>query len=302
MYSLNDQKYLRRTLTSIHTLDALHDLVFVRLTTSRSEQSVIPRSIVALSISLPRYEMNSIWKPFRALFLSNSAEMSDQPEPASWTTQEANETLSKCLAIPSRRRPALPSEIILQILDHPSSWICSHMYALPSEEGESAAPRPVIRVAAITGKPKIEVILSTDPLQQSQISNMRELVFKFHSKDQGWSSYISDHGTFNNTWSWFEAGVRRGRNSVRDTVRDSNEGSRYDYERHEIQRNRHAGRDPETYTIALDAEHPLLKNLQEGDVIDLLACALYPAWQNLVYTARVEIWAYDDLERSSSAN
>lgn len=37
----------------------------------------------------------------------------------------------------------------------------------------------------------------------------RRIVFTLRSRDQGWSSSPGDHGTYNGSWSWFEAGLER---------------------------------------------------------------------------------------------
>ena len=37
----------------------------------------------------------------------------------------------------------------------------------------------------------------------------RRIIFTITSSDQGWSSVLADHGTYNGSWTWFEAGLER---------------------------------------------------------------------------------------------
>lgn len=61
-------------------------------------------------------------------------------------------------------------------------------------------------------------------------------------------------------------------------------------ERCRLQANRHADSNPEDYTIRLDENHDLLDSMEEGDSIGLWARAMYPAWQNFVYEAKIDLW------------
>lgn len=67
----------------------------------------------------------------------------------------------------------------------------------------------------------------------------------------------------------------------------------------ELQRNRHAGTQFEDYEVTFehgDVKMTELKDVMgEGDVIELRACARYPAWMNQVEEATVEVWCLDDL-------
>ena len=72
------------------------------------------------------------------------------------------------------------------------------------------------------------------------------------------------------------------------------------YKRHILQRNQHAGKHPEDYRIELQQNDKIIRDLQPGDVIDLLACKQYSGWQNYVYAAGIEIWSYDDLTEAEA--
>ena len=215
-----------------------------------------------------------------------------------WSTRDSNKAIYECLSTATSHRPALPTEIIFQILNHTSRWVCSF------EKADKPAPpiphAPILVSANPSGRLEIKVILSTPPMTSEGLLNIRRLVFTFESKDQGWSGYRGDHGTYNNTWSWFEAGVRsKDKDSTyADTASESTHDS---YKRFHLQRNRHAGRDTESYRIELEKESEIIRGLKPGDVIDLLACAQYPAWQNQVYSAGIEIWSYSDPTRPEAS-
>ena len=273
--------------------------------------------------------MDRILNSIRIIFSHFARAMSSDPSSFEWTTQAANTTLFSCLSRSAGERPALPGELILQILDHPSRWVCSFHAEFPgrpsriSTASSISAPsiedseEPVLRVAS-NGPLHLKVVLSTKPLTSYQIANLRQIIFTFYSRDQGWSgTQRQDGGTFRGSWSWFEAGVRReGEAGVqsggeRDTEAEYDAASDTEseaeseqheqpagdkYERHELQRNRHASRKPEDYRVEIGPDHELLQSLKEGDVIDVLACAQYPAWTNIVHRASIEIWTMDDLK------
>ena len=211
-----------------------------------------------------------------------------------WTTHDANRTLYRSLSIITPQKPALPDELILLILDHPSRWIRSQKIYMAGDSDDSQSPNALVHVSSMSGQPSLKVIVSTKPLSALEATHIRSMVFNFRSRDQGWSSFRSDHGTYRNCWSWFEAGVRW--DEEQPTTSDGSSGeSGYTYERHELQRNKHAGRHAENYRVELDHRHPLLSGLQEGSIVDLLACAVFPGWQNLVYAADIEVFTFDDL-------
>ena len=66
-------------------------------------------------------------------------------------------------------------------------------------------------------------------------------------------------------------------------------------ERYELQRNRHAGREPEVYRIELERAHELLGQVEDGDRFALWARAMFLGWENCVYDAMIEIYCSDDL-------
>ena len=230
--------------------------------------------------------------------------MPSESDPNEFTIHEANLALYQCLSTATPKRKALPAELILQILEHPTRWVCTYATAFPDPEApESRA----IRVPAgfDNRQANIQVVLSTEPLAPAEIGRLRSVVFTFTSKDQGWSSYPDHHGTYENTWSWFEAGLRpQTRGGHGTTARGEGGDERGEevgrYERFHLQRNRHAGREQESYRIELGLDSPLLRRMEAGDVIDLLACAQCAGWENQVFEASIEIWSFDDIREQEA--
>ena len=127
---------------------------------------------------------------------------------------------------------------------------------------------------------------------------MRKVCYTFRSKDQGWSSYPAHHGTYNDSWTFFEAGLTRYEAKGAEGAELRRQQTlRTDKEKHRwvLQRNRHAGRVPEDYDIELGECHELLQTIENGDRFALWARAMYPGWENEVHGARIEIWCVDDL-------
>ncbi|KAL8851939.1 MAG: hypothetical protein Q9221_003150 [Calogaya cf. arnoldii] len=213
---------------------------------------------------------------------SSAIATSSTPSPAAPLpnkTHASNLATFFCLSRPSPSHPALPPEIILQILAHPTRWLYSHSkLASPTHISNREAP-----------------IITFRPFTTQQIKTLQRIVFRFQSKDQGWSNFHEQHGSYNGSWTWFEAVVRTGDNdgpadrSPEDTVK----------KRLELQRNRHAGMRLENYDVVFEHEDPRmveLKSLLEaGDVLELRACARFPGWTNYVEQASVEMWCMDDL-------
>ncbi|KAL8721495.1 MAG: hypothetical protein Q9225_001840 [Loekoesia sp. 1 TL-2023] len=206
-----------------------------------------------------------------------------------WTTHTSNLTALFCLSRPSPPRPAHPPEIVLQILSHPTRWLLTYSKST-SNIHVSNQERPIITLP---------------PFTTSEINLVRRIVFRFRSKDQGFSWDSQHHGTYDHSWTWFEAVVRQdcdehagsGDMVMEDDPRHANDS--YVRKKWGLQHNRHAGTQFEDYEVAFehgDDRMAELKNVMgERDVIELRACARYPAWMNQVEEATVEVWCLDDL-------
>ena len=161
----------------------------------------------------------------------------------------------------------LPHEIVLSILDAAEVW--QTIKASETAEG-------FCRVS--NGR---KVACRSDQLTALGRKNLRRVIFHIESKDQGWSSGSPQHkGTFEGSWTWFEAIVMKPDGtpqSIQDLI-----------PRVELQRNRHAGLQYESYRIALPCDSPLLEDLTEQNIICLVACAQFPGWVNHVRKACIE--------------
>ncbi|KAL8998561.1 MAG: hypothetical protein Q9169_002401 [Polycauliona sp. 2 TL-2023] len=197
------------------------------------------------------------------------------------TTHASNLATFFCLSRPAPTRRALPPELILQILTHPTRWLSSH----------SELPYP------INVENKDLPIITLPPFTTAKIKMLRRILFSFRSRDQGFSGTRLNYGTYNASWTWFEAVVRSGGN---DAPVDTGETHKV-RKKFELQRNRHAGLRFENYDIVFedgDARMVELKSLlQDGDVLELRACARFPAWVNHVDEAKVTVWYEDDLTK-----
>ncbi|KAI9793375.1 MAG: hypothetical protein M1816_000267 [Peltula sp. TS41687] len=198
--------------------------------------------------------------------------MADSEAELRWTTHDSNLALLNSLSTPTPTTPALPPEIILHILEEPSRWVLNTRVTLTT---------PYVR--HVTGAE--EIILRASPLS-CPVSRVRKIVFSFRSHDQGWTSSRIHRGTYNHSWTWFDAGLIRN---------PSNPEQSQTTPRYRLQVNRHASEQYEDYRIELDREHELLKTLRDGDEVVLWACQRFPGWCNFVETATIEIWTLDEI-------
>lgn len=182
-------------------------------------------------------------------------------------THESNLELFTCLSQESRKRSRLPPELIFQILALPSRWLLlsSHSLCAPTSISSTEGER---------------VVVGTPPLRAGHLSLMRKITFKFTSKDQGWSSFPEDLGTFRNSWTWFEVGIiHNGQKKSIDQDGEANLPERVYF----LQRNKHAWDELESYCVEFEAGHQLFADLQEGDAVVLWAKARFPGWTNHVH-------------------
>ncbi|CAG8522409.1 2561_t:CDS:2, partial [Scutellospora calospora] len=106
---------------------------------------------------------------------------------------------------------------------------------------------------------------------ESIIPKCEKIEIICESHDQGWSSYPQDQGTYNNSWTWGEVSIvsSRQNNNLQDQLTEINEEviEKESNVRYEIYRNRHADSDWQTHQYEFVSEHPLVQNLQPGDMI-----------------------------------
>lgn len=164
----------------------------------------------------------------------------------------------------------LPAELALQILDYAQYWVLSQV----SSDRTARYTESDCRDRA--------PYLVSDPIQGGR-SPVREIRIEIWSHDQGWSSYTEDHGTYRNSWTWFELGIIRapGREGVSEDLDVR------------LATNMHASRVTQHHQLVYRAEDdlPWMRSLQAGDQISIIPRALYPGWQNFVEKAFIEMYA-----------
>ncbi|KAJ5906812.1 uncharacterized protein N7473_003728 [Penicillium subrubescens] len=163
----------------------------------------------------------------------------------------------------------LPAELALQILDCAQYWVLSQVSmerAISYQEHDCRDRAPY---------------LVSDPIQGGR-SPVREIRIDIWSHDQGWSSYTEDHGTYRNSWTWFEMGIIRA---------PGTEGVSEDFNIR-LATNMHASRVTQNHqkVYRADDDLPWMRSLQAGDRISIIPRALYPGWQNFVEKAFIEIY------------
>lgn len=119
---------------------------------------------------------------------------------------------------------------------------------------------------------------------------LRRIVFTTVSHDQGFSNYTDQHGTYENSHTWFDANV-------------IDPSGLYRVPRLVLQRNVHARWEATRHVKAYDFRDEADENSEEGsseawlsaikcgDTVQLVPRALWPAWVNWVIEARIEVWA-----------
>jgi hypothetical protein len=136
----------------------------------------------------------------------------DQPPPANWSTPTYADV---CQARAYLKALDLPTELVLQILDHAQYW--------PQHEFVSNFGHPRI-AAAQNGRPSQAVLCLDTDLMDNRIVNdvrrngetpkIKSVQFGIVSRDQAWTSE-NTHGTFS-TSSWLEVSILRRADQIRD--------------------------------------------------------------------------------------
>ena len=103
---------------------------------------------------------------------------------------------------------------------------------------------------------------------------LRKVVITVISKDQGWSSYLEDYGTYRNSWTWFEL-----------SVGPSTKGSREKW-RGVVVRNLLAHHNFKEHTIEI-SDRELYEKAESGDVLTVWALAKFSGSMNMVKKVKV---------------
>lgn len=163
-------------------------------------------------------------------------------------------------------RQWLPSELALEILEQAGYWLRARV-----TRGDSTS----YTEGNCHDRPPY---LTSEPIQEH--APVREIRISIHSHDQGWSDHHEDHGTFRNSWTWFDLRVNRPQG---DEVSDD--------EIVRLATNPHARSEPFHHELLYrgDRDDWVLR-LQPGDLLCIVPRARFPGWRNYVEGASMEIY------------
>ncbi|KAF5365277.1 hypothetical protein D9758_005350 [Tetrapyrgos nigripes] len=215
----------------------------------------------------------------------------------------------------------LPLELVDIILDTAEYWPC--VYA--SQESRIIARNNEPWCYLIT--PPIPTSQSSNPDEKQRHRRVREIRFRLNSHDQGWGGEPEHQGTYDGSWTWFEALILRpssplhrqlvGNDVTEPFTLKSDHLSAMDAEqngtppqpkRWHIQTNVTASRATKEHKVIWTEEekpvseqrydmfkgrvrrgHEVVRELEPGDRLAVLARAKFPGWENHVSGVSVEI-------------
>ncbi|KAL9112310.1 MAG: hypothetical protein Q9227_003428 [Pyrenula ochraceoflavens] len=134
------------------------------------------------------------------------------------------------------------------------------------------------------------VYLKSEEIASKAVHPVRKVEIQVTSRDQGWSDHANHHGTYMNSWTWFEAGISR------EIMNEDGTTSRSIIKKREVCHNINAGKEDKTHTVtwycnAVDeGEREWVRELKEGDSIALSVEARYAGWQNNVHSAQINVY------------
>lgn len=172
----------------------------------------------------------------------------------------------------------VPAEIAARIIDDAQYWrvnvySCSGVssHAINLSSAHPTCPRFVQNNSV--------PIMYTDIIDGSIQSPLRRVVVQTISKDQGWSSYHGDHGTHNNSWTWFDiALVRR------------EDGEEKEIVRRKLWSNVHASQEMIVHVIDLECGEGIVDKAIRGDRLCIWASAKFPGWRCEI--EKVKMWIF----------
>ena len=184
-------------------------------------------------------------------------------------------------------RQKLPAELATEILDYAECWVkssasCSYHMTVTERDvlvgGDGQEMRGVLYHTS--------ALISGTYEQLSALHPVRRVVFTISSRDQGWSDYRASHGTYNDSWSWFEAEVLNwGPDSEADAVPPRritcNIHAHGDYHTHVVEWN---------YDSDDADERAWVRRLRRGSKIGIDVWARYPGWTNSVRSANIDVY------------
>ncbi len=201
----------------------------------------------------------------------------------------SNITIYSILSTPSpdSKRPALPSELIFQILFYRACWVLrSHLTA------------PAIFFPVFRWNKK--VLATPVRFTAQSLKRFRQLVIRIHIKayrerdSQGDPNASSGSGFLNlpsghkHGWTAFVLGIEdaRGKRTWSEEEPDD--------EQKTLWYSRVKPREPLSFKTCIDSRYGLLKELKDGDRIILGVRSLWSAWEHAL-EVQFEIWEDDDI-------
>lgn len=180
-------------------------------------------------------------------------------------------------------RQKLPPELAYTIIDDAEYWSKSTTERSDTVIVTDRTQRSLSQQAGLH-------YLSSEPIGTEGIGRLypvRKIIFTITSKDQGWADDPALNGTYEQSYTWFEA-VTRGRDVTEKTSHS---------ESRRIVTNVRAGKEYKTHTVALYAnagdmeEREWVKNnLKRGHQVDITVWARFPGWENHVAAARIDVF------------
>jgi hypothetical protein len=265
-----------------------------------------------------------------------------RPSPASNTDPSYYPRTPKDInAVISTLVSKLPAELVLDILDFAEYWVRETVergerlvVAEPSAGTAYLRTWPILWASggASSNSPPFpgtslsfedlaeEASSSSSPLPPQDAANrlrpgpVREITFTISSRDQGWSGQPQFHGTYEQSYTWFE--VRVIQPSESQPV-GSEDGGHHNgpnrrhltwtneltseqlskYRPKMLQKNVHASRQATKHVVTWrsDAENEderkWVRSLQPGECVEVTVWAQYPGWSNHIESLSIDVLA-----------
>lgn len=136
------------------------------------------------------------------------------------------------------------------------------------------------------------VYLTTPPLSSSFVRDfVLQVTVDTWSHDQGWSSEPNRDwlGTYQGSYTWWELTLDRPIALRPEDSDDTTQPPTNEVHRIHVCHNIHASREFKHHTLTLHRDHPLLRDIQQGDRLSLWARTQYPGWTNIVRSAQIHV-------------
>lgn len=162
------------------------------------------------------------------------------------------------------RRLPIPADIIPSILDYAQFW--AHTPGIENDQSFVVAQRNSGVVHTVTPIP-----------EHIHRASVRSVIFTTVSHDQGWSWDTTNQGTYNGSYTWFEAGLLNPQTSTQTL-----ENCRT------IITNVHASKEEKEHRVEWFCSDPdpyiqfIFRRLREGESIGINICAMFAGWQNMM--------------------